>query len=140
MNYVHSHPYKKVILFLCLALAMTSYCQAFAAPFEEEMEILRLFYKEKDLVTSATRYPKPVSQAAENITVITAKEIEDMNAHTVAEALNRTPGLFVNSNQDFGAASLISIQGSEPRHVLVLIDGIPWNFMSEGSAETRPIP
>lgn len=105
------------------------------------MRALRLFYKDKDLVvSSATRSPKPVSQAAENITVITAKEIEDMNAHTVAEVLNRVTGLFVSFNQDFGATSLINIQGSEQRHVLVLLDGIPWNFLSEGSAETNSIP
>jgi len=143
MNYVHSHPYKKVILFLCLALAMTSYCQAFAAPFEEEMEILRLFYKEKDLVVSSTRYPKPISQVAENITVITAKEIEEMNAHTVAEVLNRIPGVFINFGQgvgSFGSASLIYIQGSEDRHVFVLVDGVAWNFLSSGAAETNAIP
>ena len=44
---MHSHFSKKGILFLCFALAMTSLCQAFAAPSEEEMEILRLFYKRK---------------------------------------------------------------------------------------------
>jgi len=143
MNYVHSHPYKKVILFLCLALAMTSYCQAFAAPFEEEMEILRLFYKEKDLVVSSTRHPKPISQVAENITVVTAKEIVEMNAHTVAEVLNRIPGVFINFSEgvgSFGSTSLIYIQGSEDRHVLVLVDGVAWNFLNSGAAETNAIP
>ena len=104
------------------------------------MQILRLFYNEKDLVVSPTRYPKPISQVAENITVITAKNIEDMNAHTVAEVLNRVPGIFVNFNQDFGATSLFHIQGSWPRHVLVLLDGIPWNYLNSGSVETNSIP
>lgn len=137
---MHSRLFNTGIFLISVFLTGMIFCRTAAAQSPEEMQTLRLFYKEKDLVTSATRYPKPVSQAAENITVITAKEIEDMNAHTVAEALNRIPGLFVNFNQDFGAASLISIQGSEPRHVLVLLDGIPWNFMSEGSAETNSIP
>jgi len=128
------------IFLISVFLTGIIFCRTAAAQSPEEMQTLRLFYKEKDLVTSATRYPKPVSQAAENITVITAKEIEAMNAHTVAEALNRIPGLFVNFNQDFGATSLVGIQGSESRHVLVLLDGIPWNFMSEGSAETNSIP
>ena len=137
---MHTRSLNTGIFLISVFLAGIIFCRTAAAQSPEEMQTLRLFYKEKDLVTSATRYPKPVSQAAENITVITAKEIEAMNAHTVAEALNRTPGLFVSFNQDFGAASLISVQGSEPRHVLVLVDGIPWNFMSEGSAETRSIP
>ena len=88
MNSLHSHLSARGLLFTCVALALLSfYCEAFAAPSQEEMEVLRLFYKEKDLVVSSTRHPKPVSQVAENITVVTAKEIEEMNAHTVAEVL-----------------------------------------------------
>jgi vitamin B12 transporter len=106
----------------------------------EEMQILRMFYGDKDLVVSSTRSEKNISQVAENITVITAEDIDAMNAHTVADALNTVPGVFVNSDKDFGAASLISIQGSEERHVLVLVDNIPWNFLSSGAAETSSIP
>ncbi len=103
---------------------------------------LLLFWDEKDLyVQSATRHEKPISQVAENMTVVTAKEIEDMNAHTVAEVLNRVTGVFVDfSNQDFGSPSVLHIQGSESRHVLVLVDGVTWNFLAEGGAETNSIP
>jgi len=121
-------------------LTIVYLCHTGAAQSEEEMKILRMFYREKDLVVSPTRHPKSVSQVAENITVATAREIEEMNAHTVAEVLNRIPGLFVNFNQDFGAASLIQTQGSEERHVLVLVDDIPWNFLASGAAETNSIP
>ena len=125
---------------MAVSLTGICFCRTAAAQSQEEIQSLRLFYKEDELVISATRYPKPLSQAAENITVITAREIEAMNAHTVAEVLNRVPGLFINFNQDFGATSFISIQGSEQRHVLTLVDGIPWNFLSEGHAETNSIP
>lgn len=103
---------------------------------------LLLFWEEKDLyVQSATRNEKPISQAAENITVVTSKEIEDMNAHTVAEVLSRIPGVFVDSSGlDFGSSSLLHIQGSEERHVLVLLDGITWNNLTGGNAETMTIP
>jgi vitamin B12 transporter len=131
---------KAGIFLIAVFLAGIVYFPAVAAMSPEEMKTLRLFYKEDELVVSATRHPKPLSKTAENITVITARDIEDMNAHTVAEVLNRIPGLFVDFNQDFGAISLISIQGSEQRHVLVLLDGIPWNFLSEGHAETNTIP
>ena len=121
-------------------LASVCFCPSVVAQSKDEMRILRLFYKEKDLVVSSTRYPKSISQVAENITIITAKDIEAVNAHTVAEVLNRVPGIFVNFNQDFGATSLFHIQGSEQRHVLVLLDGVPWNYLSSGSAETNSIP
>ncbi len=107
---------------------------------QEEMRTLALFYPKEELVVTPTRNPKPVSQVAENITVVTAEEIEAMNAHTVAEVLHRVPGVFVNFSQDFGATSLLGIQGSEDRHVLVLLDGIRWNFLAGANAETNNIP
>ena len=126
------------LFFMVVAIAYP--CHYAAAQTEEEMKILSMFYKEEELVVTPTRHPKPISQVAENITVITSEEIEAMNAHTVAEVLNRVIGLFVNSNQDFGATSLLHIQGSEQRHVLVLLDGVPWNLLSDGAAETNSIP
>jgi vitamin B12 transporter len=128
-----------VVLMSAVSILCGSYLIA-AAQSMEEIQSLRLFYKEDELVVSATRHPKPISRVAENMTVITARDIEAMNAHTVAEALNRVPGIFITSNQDFGAISLISAQGSEPRHILTLLDGIPWNYLGEGSAETNSIP
>jgi vitamin B12 transporter len=131
----------KTIMSLFYVIFTIAYpCHYAAAQTQEEMKILYMFYKEKELVVTPTRNPKPISQVAENITVITSQEIEAMNAHTVAEVLNRVTGLFVDSNQDFGTASLLHIQGSEQRHVLVLLDGIQWNFLSDGAAETNSIP
>jgi vitamin B12 transporter len=129
-----------LILGFCIILFIIVPCSPATAQTQEEMTVLALFYEEKDLVVTPTRYPKPISQVAENITVITAREIETMNAHTIAEVLNRVSGLFVSSNQDFGAESRLNTQGSEPRHMLVLLDGVPWNILSEGSAETNSIP
>ncbi|SPD74160.1 conserved hypothetical protein [uncultured Desulfobacterium sp.] len=107
---------------------------------EEETEFLQMFYKDKDLVISPTRNPKPISEVAENITVITKNDIEMMNAHTVSEVLNSVPGLFISFNQDFGAFAQVSIQGSEPRHVLVVVDDVPWNSLLEGAAASGSIP
>ncbi len=103
---------------------------------------LLLFWEEKELyVQTATRSEKPLKQAAENMTVITAKDIEMMNAHTVDDVLSKVPGLFVAfSGQDFIASSQLLIQGSEARHVTVLLDGVVWNNLSEGSAQTYDIP
>ena len=115
-------------------------CPQTNAQSEREKRILDAFYTENDLVVAVSRYPKPISQVAENITIVTAREIEAMNAHTVAEVLNRVPGVFVNFTREFGAVSLINMQGSEARHLLVLLDGVQWNFLGGGSAETSSIP
>jgi vitamin B12 transporter len=105
-------------------------------------EDLLLFWDEKEIyVQTATRSEKSITQVAENMTVITSKEIEDMNAHTVADVLSRVPGLFVAfGGQDFIGTSQLIIQGSDPRHVTVLLDGMVWNMPNEGSAETMDIP
>ena len=125
-------------IFLLLLFGQSSISHAQHTTEEE----LLLFWEEKDLyVQSATRNEKPISQVAENITIVTAKEIEDMNAHTVSEVLNRITGVFVDfQGQDFGSTGLLHIQGSEERHVLVMLDGITWNTLSGGNAETITIP
>lgn len=103
---------------------------------------LLMFWEEKELyVQTATRSEKPITQVAENMTVITAKEIEVMNANNVAEVLARVPGLFVDfGNNDYASPAQLYIQGSEARHVKVLLDGMPVNFLGEGKSETSFIP
>jgi len=102
-------------------------CSAQELPelFSEEMQILKMYYEEKALVITASRHPKSISQVAENMTVITAKEIENMNAHSVAEVLNRVTGIVLGYNQDFGSSSLISIQGSNLKFPQFLIEKNP---------------
>lgn len=112
---------------------------AMAAPSDDD---LSLFWDEKELyVQTATRSEKPIGQVAENMTVITAREIEAMNANSVAEVLARVTGLFVvPGTNDFASSAQLRIQGSEPRHVTVLLDGVPLNMMSGGNADTSFIP
>jgi vitamin B12 transporter len=102
---------------------------------------LRMFWEGKDLyVQSATRTVKPISRVAENVTVVTAKDIEDMNAHTLLEVLQRVTGVFVSwQGMDFGGEGLLHIQGSSETHVTVLLDGVPWNLTGR-NAVTSTIP
>lgn len=103
---------------------------------------LLMFWDEKELyVQTATRSEKPISQVAENMTVITSREIEAINANSINEVLARVPGLFVDfASNDYTSPAQLHIQGSENRHVTVLLDGMPVNFLSEGNADTTFIP
>ncbi|MCF6289478.1 MAG: TonB-dependent receptor [Desulfobacterales bacterium] len=106
-----------------------------------EDQFLELYFDKDQLVQAPTRSPKPLSQVAENVTIIYADEIEAMNAHNLAEVLNRVTGLYISSNgRDFGSSASLTAQGSEPRHVLVLLDGIVWNYIGSGRAGTSQIP
>lgn len=104
---------------------------------------LLVFWEEKDLtVTTATRTDKSLSETAENMAVITARDIEAMNAHSVDEVLNRVPGLFVDFAQPnfVASGSSLHFQGSASTHVAVLLDGVPFNLLSGNSATTVMIP
>ncbi len=112
-----------------------------AAGQNHEDELLSMYFAEDQLVESATRAPKPMSQVAENVTIITAEEIQRMNAHSVAEVLNRVSGVFVGFNgRDFNSSAALHIEESDFTHVLVLIDGLRWNFAAGGMAVTDSIP
>lgn len=107
----------------------------------DDIDIFLMYYEEKDLVISSTRHLKPISQIPENITVIHKEEIEDMNAHTVAEVLDRVTGLFVYFHtRDFGSLAQPEIQGSYPRHVLLMVDGFSWGTIYTKYTQNLTIP
>lgn len=106
----------------------------------EEMSLLEMFYPEEELVLTPTRSYKPLSQTAENVLVITAEEISLMPVHTLGDILNYLPGLQMDIHGGPGLAHDIHIQGSESAHVLVMLDGLPLNSLSEGHAYPGAIP
>lgn len=124
-----------LLLLIMLFIGRNAFAQS-----EEEMQILRLFYKEEDLVVSATRSPKPLDQVAENIIVITSKDMEEMNAHTLVDVLYTVPGVQMDIKGGPGIGSTAHIQGSESRHVLVTIDGVELNNLSDTFADMSSIP
>ncbi len=113
---------------------------AFAQTAEEKNYLLMYFKEEELVVESATRSPKSVSQTAENITVVTASDIELMNAHTLADVLNTVTGVQVFMTGGPGQVAAAYIQGSEQRHVTVMIDGVILNNLGDNVVELGSIP
>lgn len=118
-------------------------------PAELEPALERLYFGD-EIVESANRVPKRVSESAENVIIVTAADIDAMHLHTLDEVLNRLPGLFVQfSGHHFGAVSLPHIQGSGETdfahaaigdsEVTVLLDGMTWNALGAG-VYTATIP
>jgi len=96
---------------------------------KEERDFLLMYFDEDELyVVSTTRSLKSISRVAENVEVVTAAEIELMNAHTLADILNTVNGVVV---QFFGGSPTsiagASIQGSSTEHVVVMMDGVTIN-------------
>ncbi|MGE0917452.1 TonB-dependent receptor plug domain-containing protein [Trichlorobacter lovleyi] len=89
---------------------------------------------------SASRLPKPVSHTAENVTVVTAAEIQAINAHTLIDILATIPGMQLESLRTLGSATYLRIQGSSFRHILVMVDGVPFNNLGDNFSDIGLIP
>ncbi len=115
---------------------------SFADISEEEKNFLSMYFTEEELqVVSSTRSIKSISHVAENMTVITAKDIERMNARTLADVLNTVNGVQVAfAPTTPGNNATVFIQGSDERHVTVLIDGIMQNNLGNNQCDVGMIP
>lgn len=128
------------VLALLLAVLILAPSQSFAE-IDKEMQYLHMYFSEDELVVSSSRVLKPLSQVAENMTIVTAEDIENMNAHSLPEVLDYVTGIFLDfQGHDFVGGDTLKIQASEVTHVLVLIDGMPYNLLSDGRALTSFIP
>ena len=89
---------------------------------------------------SLARFPRPTSQIAENVTVITAADIARLNAHTLAEVLQTVPGIQLDYLRTPSTFTFFSIHGAYNTTVLVLIDGIRQNDFDSNVALPGLIP
>jgi vitamin B12 transporter len=129
-----------ILLNLISALLLTVALRTPALADSEDMETLGLYYNKEDLEVSATRIPHPLSQSAENITVVTAREIEMMGAHTLSDVLANVPGINIDDRGSVGTYSGLSIQGSGTTHTLVMIDGVMLNVNYTSDPDISSIP
>lgn len=130
-----------ISLLSVLVLYLLSYFSPVFAQSDEEKNFLLMYFKEEELVVETpTRSPKPISQVAENVTVVTAADIELMNAHTLAEVLNTVTGVAVWLTGGPGQLANAYIQGSDTRHVTVVIDGVVLNNLDNNTVDLGMLP
>jgi len=109
-----------------------------AEPADEDT--LELYTAWQEEAGSATRSPKPLSQTAENVTVVTASEIKAFNAHTLADVLDLVPGLQLQHNGGPGIIAYPQIQSVSFEHVLLLLDGVPLTNLTSNFSDVSAIP
>jgi vitamin B12 transporter len=120
------HCRKMVVILACLSAFVFISTIVSAEMSQQEKNFLSMYFTDQELqVISATRSLKSISRVAENVEVVTKKDIELMNAHTVADALFFVTGIEVQDYVGPGAQGTISIEGSDPARVAVLLDGVP---------------
>jgi vitamin B12 transporter len=109
---------------------------------DEPLESLGLTERQPDIQPLLRRAVRPTSQIAENSTVITATDIERLNAHTLADVLQTVPGIQLDNNLRTPTVNsgFFNIQGALSTTVLVLIDGIRQNDYEQNTVWVNTIP
>lgn len=92
------------------------------------------------VIVTDTMVPHPVSESIASTTVVTAQQIREEGAQTVADALRFVPGVTINQNGSLGAAASASIRGTKSTQVLVLIDGQRVNSSAFSSPDLSKFP
>ncbi|MDI6792775.1 MAG: TonB-dependent receptor [bacterium] len=93
-----------------------------------------------EIVVTAGRRPQLLANVPVSTTTVTRKDIEAANALDVAEAIQQTAGVKVDSYGAMGAAATVTLRGSSAKQVLVLVDGMPLNTASLGIADLSMYP
>ena len=76
------------------------------------------------IVVTASRSVQSVDETLASVTLITRKDIERSQAITVAEILQKTPGVVISNTGGIGKSSSIYLRGTSTKDILILIDGI----------------
>ncbi|MBI4431825.1 MAG: TonB-dependent receptor [Candidatus Omnitrophica bacterium] len=103
-------------------------------------EVIPKKYSLDRSILSSHRAPQKIRHVSENVKIVTAEELKKLPARDASEALHYIPGVDISIGSGFGHATAVSIQGSSSRHVLVMVDGIPFNQQSAGQANPAKIP
>jgi vitamin B12 transporter len=75
-----------------------------------------------------------------SVETIAKPQIEKMQAKTVSEVIDNVAGVFVEKSGGSGGTHRVSIRGSDPKHVLILLDGQKINPSGSGVADLNTIP
>jgi outer membrane receptor for ferrienterochelin and colicins len=80
-----------------------------------------------EIVVIASKFPERMLDLVASVEVITEEEIEMAQANNLADILSSVSGLEISDYGNAGGIKAISIRGSSPEQVLVMIDGRPMN-------------
>jgi vitamin B12 transporter len=79
------------------------------------------------LVVTAERSPLPLDRVPSDVTVIDGARLDRERPLFLADALRAVPGIDVQRAGRLGKITDVRLRGADPRHTLVLFDGVPLN-------------
>ncbi|MDU6684237.1 MAG: TonB-dependent vitamin B12 receptor BtuB [Enterobacteriaceae bacterium] len=86
------------------------------------------------LVVTANRFQQPVNTILAPTDVVTREDIQRWQSKDLNDVMRRLPGVDIAQYGGIGQSSSLFVRGTEARHVLVLIDGVPMARAGIGNA------
>ncbi|MFH0754794.1 MAG: TonB-dependent receptor [Candidatus Omnitrophota bacterium] len=115
-------------------------CYFLASAAADDFSSINSIVELKPIVISAVRNAVAGFGMAEDVFVVSAQRVKAMPAHDLSEVLARVPGVSMSVGGLMGQATSLSINGSNSRDVLVMVDDIPFNTQLSGQANPTRIP
>jgi len=92
------------------------------------------------MFVTAARAPQPFATLLADVTVVDADTIARSGADSLAELLQRQPGIEITQNGGPGATSGLFMRGTNTNQVVVLVDGLRVSASSSGTTAIEAIP
>ncbi len=86
------------------------------------------------VVTSSSKLPQKIKDTTQNVTIVTAEDIQEKGYQSVPEVLSHTAGFVVTSNGGAGQTTSVFVRGLKSDNLLVLLDGVPLTDYTQPSA------
>lgn len=99
-----------------------------------------LFFTMEEVIVIASRYPEELWESISSVEVITEEEINTLPSENLAGIIKDIAGLEITDYGSLGDIKAISIRGSSPEQVLVMIDGQVVNDPLTGKIDLGLIP
>ena len=117
----------------CLVLAAEADSTAASSPDSAVVESPDPRYRLDPVVVTAERSPLALGRVPSDVTVLDGAKLDREKPLFVADALREIPGIDVQRAGRLGKLTDVRLRGADPRHTLVLFDGIPLNGPWVGS-------
>ena len=77
------------------------------------------------LVVTANRFQQPLKTVLAPTEIVTREDIDRWQSRSLIEVLRRLPGIDVSQSGGLGQLSSVYVRGTEAKHLLLMIDGVP---------------
>lgn len=97
-------------------------------------------HQENPVIVTATRTAQTADASLASVTVISRKDIERQQAHSIQDLLRGVPGINISNNGGPGKSTFVHMRGTESDHILVMIDNIKAGSATSGTTAFENIP